>query len=418
MNEYSTRTVLHCDLNNFYASVECLDNPEIKDKAVVVTGDADARHGVVLAKNQIAKQAGIKTGMVIWEAREKVKELVAITANFNKYIKYSRRVREIYARYTDLIENFGIDESWLDVTHSKKLFGDGETIANKIRETIKKEIGLTVSIGVSFNKIFAKLGSDLKKPDAVTVITQHNFKEKIWPLPASELLYVGKKTNEKLGRIGINTIGDLANANESILNKLLGKWGTYLKIFAQGYDATPVTKLGEETLIKSVGNSTTAARDLNTSLDVSLIFSVLADSVAARLREQNLKASVVSIWVRDNKLKSFSYQGRLSKPSFLSNEFLVKAKELFKKHKFNEPIRSLGLNASELCVASENEVSQLDFFTNEKFREKSEKVETAVDKIRKKYGHNSIVTSNLLLDEELTLFNPKEENTIHPYSFF
>ncbi len=234
MNEYSNRTVLHCDLNNFYASVECLINPQIRDKAVVVVGDAEARHGIVLAKNQIAKKAGITTGMVIWEAREKVKELVCVKANFNLYLKYSHMVREIYARYTDLIENFGIDESWLDVTHSKQLFGDGETIANKLREDVKREIGLTISVGVSFNKVFAKLGSDMKKPDAVTVITQNNFKEKVWPLPASDLLYVGKKTANKLARIGVNTIGDLANANEDSLVKLLGKWGTYLKILHLG----------------------------------------------------------------------------------------------------------------------------------------------------------------------------------------
>jgi len=418
MNEYSNRTVLHCDLNNFYASVECLVNPEIRNKAVVVVGDMEARHGVVLAKNQIAKNAGIKTGMVVWEAREKVGELITVKANFKLYIKYSRKVREIYARYTDLIENFGIDESWLDVTHSQKLFGDGETIANKIREQIKKEIGLTISVGVSFNKVFAKLGSDLKKPDAVTVISQNNFKEKIWPLPASELLYVGKKTANKLSRIGINTIGDIANSKEETLTRLLGKWGTYLQIFALGYDATPVSKMGEESIIKSVGNSTTAPRDLKDFNDVCLIFSVLADSVASRLRDQQLKSQVVSIWVRDNNLKSFSYQGRLDKPTFLASEIFEKAKELFKKHSFEIPIRSLGLNSSDLKYVEETATEQLDFFTNENIRNKAQKLEIAVDKIRKKYGHNSILTSNLLLDEELTLFNPKEENTIHPYSFF
>ncbi len=418
MNEYSNRVVLHCDLNNFYASVECLLNPSIKDKAVIVCGDIDARHGVVLAKNQIAKKAGIKTGMVVWQARELVPELVCVKARFDKYLEYSRRVREIYAKYTDQIENFGIDESWLDVTHSQALFGNGETIANKIREEVKQKIGLTISVGVSFNKIFAKLGSDLKKPDAVTVINQQNFKDVVWPLSASELLYVGKATANKLARMGINTIGDLANASETMLVKQLGKWGTYLQIFAQGLDATPVSKMGEASVIKSVGNSTTAPRDLKTEQDVSLVFSVLADSVATRLREQNLKATVVSIWVRNNKLKSWSYQGTLSRPSFLANEFLEKAKQLFKKHEFNEPLRSLGLNVSGLVFCENLEREQLDFFTDEKKRAKSENIERAVDNIRKKYGHGAIITSNLLLDNELTFFNPKEDNTIHPYTFF
>lgn len=418
MNEYSNRVILHCDLNNFYASVECLLNPSIKDKAVVVSGNVDARHGVVLAKNQIAKKAGIKTGMVIWQARELVPELVCVKARFDKYLEFSRRVREIYAEYTDQIENFGIDESWLDVTHSQKLFGDGETIANKIREEVKQKIGLTISVGVSFNKVFAKLGSDLKKPDAVTVINQQNFKNIVWKLPASDLLYVGKATTNKLMRMGINTIGDLASSDENMLVKQLGKWGTYLKIFAEGRDATPVSKMGEASVIKSVGNSTTTPRDLKTEQDVALIFSVLADSVAGRLREQNLKATIVSIWVRNNKLKSFSYQGTLARPSFLASELLEKAKQLFKKHSFDEPVRSLGLNVSGLVFCENLEREQLDFFTDEKKRTKTENVERAVDNIRKKYGHSAIVTSNLLLDNELTFFNPHEDNTIHPYSFF
>lgn len=438
MDQYSSRTVLHCDLNNFYASVECLVNPDLKNKPVVVTGDVKARHGVVLAKNQIAKNAGIKTGMVLWEASQKIQGLVAINANFPLYIDYSRKVREIYARYTDYIESFGIDECWLDVTHSQKLFGNGETIANKIREQVKNEIGLTISVGVSFNKVFAKLGSDLKKPDAVSVISRENFKQLIWPLPTSELLYVGKKTCEKLARIGINTIGDLACSKEQTLNKLLGKWGTYLQIFALGFDATPVAKLGKQDLIKSVGNSTTTPRDLNSTKEVNIIFDLLADSVASRLRAHKLKASVVSIWVRDNELKTFSYQGRLLNASCLSHEIAKKAKELFLKHKLELPIRSLGINTSSLTFIEDNEHEQLNFFTNNKARNKSEKLEFAIDNIRKKYGHNSILNSNLLLDEELTFFNPKNEeesfdenslnktliekvnesHKIHPYSFF
>ncbi len=188
------RTILHSDLNAFYASVECFCNPKIRHLPVAVGGDAEARHGIVLAKNNLAKSFGIITGETIWNAKQKCNDLVVVPANFERYLKFSRLVREIYAEYTDQMEAFGIDESWLDVTGSLYLFGSGKRIADEIRHRVYMELGLTVSIGVSFNKIFAKLGSDIKKPNATTVITRDNYRAVVWGLPASDLLYVGRST--------------------------------------------------------------------------------------------------------------------------------------------------------------------------------------------------------------------------------
>ena len=263
------RTILHSDLNNFYASVECLRNPEIRDKPVVVVGSKEDRHGIVLAKNMIAKRLGVKTGDVYWEAKQKCgNTLVEVPADFITYLNVSREVRSIYEDYTDRIEAYGIDECWLDVTKSVKAFGGGKEIAEIIRERIKQEIGLTVSIGVSWNKIFAKLGSDMKKPDAVTEITPDNYKQKVWTLPVEDLLYVGRATQKKLNRIGIKTIGQLAQTEEKILTDLLGKWGSYIHTFANGRDESPVLTVNEEEAIKSIGNSLTVYRDLENDDDV------------------------------------------------------------------------------------------------------------------------------------------------------
>lgn len=282
------RTILHSDLNNFYASVECLRNPEIRDKPVVVVGSKEDRHGIVLAKNLIAKRAGVATGDVWWEAQRKCgPELVEVKADFAAYLDVSRAVRRIYEDYTDKIEAFGIDECWLDVTESEKQAG-GEEIAHAIRRRIKKELGLTVSIGVSWNKVFAKLGSDMNKPDAVTVISPDNFRQTVWTLPAEELLYVGRATKGKLNRMGIFTIGELANSDRDALKHRLGKWGEWLHDFANGKDSSRVVKTSEEQNVKSIGNSLTVWRDLKNREEVSMVIFMLADSVAARMRESGL----------------------------------------------------------------------------------------------------------------------------------
>lgn len=409
------RTILHCDLNNFYASVECMQHPAYKSLPLAVCGDAELRHGIVLAKNYPAKAFGIKTGDVIWEAKQKCPDLVVVSANFPLYLRFSKLVRKIYERYTDQIEAFGIDECWLDVTHST-IFGTGEQIAEQIRKSIKEELGLTASIGVSWNKIFAKLGSDMKKPDATTVISKDNYKDTVWRLPVEDLLYVGKATKSKLHKYMIYTIGDLAHADVDFLRLRLGKWGEYLWSFARGLDASTVKQNGEEALVKSVGNSTTAIRDLETAEDVEMIVTVLSESVAARLKEQWLKGQVVSLYLRDSELKSWGMQQKITQPTFLSKDIIEAAMRLFARYPFRIPIRSVGVKVSELCSA--DTPIQTEIFASEEQKIKREKAEIAVESLRRRFGHFSISRGTEYLDRQLTGFNPKAENVIHPYSFF
>jgi len=410
-----SRTILHVDLNNFYASVECLGRPEIRDKPVAVCGDAEARHGIVLAKNQIAKLAGVKTGDVIWEAKLKCPGLLTVSADFHKYLKFSKKARRIYADYTDQIENFGIDESWLDVTGSLKLFGSGPYIADTIRQRFREELGLTASAGVSWNKIFAKLGSDMKKPDATTVITEENFRDKVWQLPVGDLLYVGCSTRQKLQNRGIYTIGDLANRDVHRLRLLLGVWGETLWAFANGLDSAPVRFNGEESIVKSVGNSTTTVRDLVNDTDVKLIIYVLAESVAARLRKHGLKCRTVAISVRNKELYSFERQGKLLIPTFISNDIAEKAIELFAaNYTWDKPIRSLGVRGADLVTA--NGHVQIDLFDGDNLE--AETLERTIDIIRRRFGHYSVQRCAMLLDRQLTGFNPKDDHTIHPVSYF
>lgn len=410
------RTILHVDLNNFYASVECLYNPELKSVPVAVCGDVEARHGIVLAKNYPAKSLGIKTGEAIWQAKQKARNLVVVPPDFKKYLRFSRKARQIYADYTDQIEPFGIDEAWLDVTGSTKMFGDGETIANQIRQRMKDELGLTVSVGVSFNKIFAKLGSDMKKPDATTIIQKDNFKEFVWSLNIKELLYVGRSTRNKLYSRNINTIGDLANKDIHSLKLLLGNaWAETFWAFANGYDSSPVRKIGEESIIKSIGNSTTAPRDLRNLDDVKIIIYVLSESIAARLRAQGLKCSTVTISIRDNELYSFERQSKLSDATYTSKEIAKKAIEIFSKnYKWDRPIRSIGVRGADLVTESNN--MQLDLFNPNK--EKDEKVDKIIDNIRYRFGNDAICRASMLADIELSGFNPKDDHVIHPVSFF
>lgn len=409
--------ILHSDLNNFYASVECLHRPEIRDKPVAVCGDPAARHGIVLAKNYLAKATGIQTGEVIWQARQKCPDLVVLPPNYPLYLRFGRLARGIYASYTDQVEPFGLDEAWLDVEASSQVFGDGSRIADEIRERVKSEMGITASVGVSYNKIFAKLGSDMKKPDATTVITRDNFQQLVWPLPASDLLYVGRASKRKLNRFGISTIGDIAATDPEFLRSQLGKWGEVLWSFANGCDCSPVVRMGEESFIKSVGNSITTPRDLENDEDVEMIIYVLSESVAARLREHGFKCRTAHIHIRDQDLFTFGVQGKFSKPAHLSAELAEKAMALFRAHyTWSKPIRSVGVRACDLLAADSHE--QLSLFEDEERRLKQEKVEAAVDTLRRRFGHFSIQRAVLLQDHELGTINPKEEHVIHPVAFF
>ncbi len=405
------RCILHSDLNNFYASVEMLKSPALRGVPIAVTGSMKDRHGVVLAKNMLAKRAGVQTGEVFWQAKRKCPDLVAVPADFPAYVRVSQAVRKIYARYTDRIEPFGIDECWLDVTGSRLLFGEGPAIAESIRETVLKECGVTVSVGVSWNKIFAKLASDMKKPNAVSVISPENYKETAWKLPASDLLYVGKATARKLSLLGIATIGDIARYDEGKLIQELGKWGKVLYEYANGSDSSPVKEMGETREVKSVGNSLTCYRDLEEEDEIYMLFLLLADSVAARLLESGMgRARTVKIVVTDRDLGRFGKQGQLEGPSRNAKEIADCAMKLFRALETKgKPIRALGISVCEFSGAE-----QLDMFGRTEREDRLERADGAVAKIREKYGNGAIKRATVLKDERLSEMDIKGAHIIHP----
>lgn len=402
------RTILHSDLNNFYASVECVYNPGLRDHPVAVCGDPEARHGIVLAKNYPAKAMGVRTGEAIWQARTKCPGLVVIPPDFKKYMRFSKMMREIYAEYTPYIEPFGLDEAWLDVTgHSMS----GEVIADELRRRAKEELGLTLSVGVSFNKIFAKLGSDMKKPDATTVITPENFREKVWPLPVEDLLYVGPATKRKLYGRNICTIGQLACTPPHALMAMMGKCGEMLWTFANGLENSPVRMAGAEAAIKSVGNSTTTPRDLVCEKDAQMVVTVLSESVAERLRANALCGSVIEISVRDCDLNSFTRQKKVSKPTALASEIIPCAMTLFREnYHWDRPIRSMGVCVSSLQSLYGDE--QLTMFPKRN-RQRLYELETAVEDIRRRFGHYSILRASLITDG-IGKINPRDDHVIFP----
>ena len=408
------RAILHIDMNSCYASIECLHHPEIRHLPVAVGGDVEARHGIILAKNELAKRAGVKTGEALWQAKQKCPDLVIVPPHYQLYLRFSRMARAIYAEYTDLIEPFGLDEAWIDVTGSG-VFGDAVEIAETIRNRVKFELGITVSIGVSFNKIFAKLGSDYKKPDAVTVFGKDDYREKVWPLPVEELLYVGPATTRKLRARCIRTIGDLAQTDPSLLHSWLGKMGYVLHAFANGNDPSPVAPLGEEAIIKSIGNSTTTPRDLTCEEDVNIIFYVLAESVAARMRENGFRAKTVQISLRDTDLFSFERQCKLESPSCLASELHDAGMRLLRdNYCFRKPLRSVGIRGMDLVPIQT--AMQLNFFEDPVRREKRERLEVAVDELRRRFGHAAVSRAVTMCDPSLGTINPKDATPFIPWA--
>ena len=407
------RTVLHIDCNKFYASVECLYRPEIRNKPVAVGGDVESRHGIILTKNEIASKYGLTVGEPLWKARKKCPDLIIVPPNYPLYLRFSKLARMIYADYSEFIEPFGLDENWIDVSGSVQ---SGEEIANEIRERVKSELGITVSVGVSFNKIFAKLGSDYKKPDEVTVISKDNFKDIVWPLPCGDLLMVGRATAAKLNSYGIKTIGELANTDEKFLKTVLGKNGQTLRDYANGLDISPVRRADEASDVKSVGNSTTTPRDLVDNDDVKIVFRVLCESVATRLREQGIKGKTVTISVRDVNLNSFTRQQKMKAHSDISSEIHTCAMTLFlNNYNWLYPIRSLGVSVSDFDI---DFCEQYDFSHSVENREKQEKIETAVDSLRRRFGNYCIQRGSQLQKRDLSHFNPHDEHIIHPIGFY
>ncbi len=405
------RTILHVDANSFFASVECAVHPELRDKPMAVAGDSEKRHGIILAANYIAKRGyGIKTAETIYKAKRRCPELVTVKPHMELYRRFSERMREILLSYSDYVEPFGCDECWVEL---KGILGAaGVETAERIRKRIKAELGITVSIGVSFNKVFAKLGSDMKKPDAVTVITRDNFKEKIWNLPVEALLYVGERTRRKLAGCAVYTIGDLARTDEALIKTWLGKNGMMLRMYASGDDTSPVERYDTVRQVKSVGNSTTCPRDLTDESEVRTVLMLLAESVAERLRDGGRKGSEITVSVRDSELKWASHGKSIDMSTDISSEIYTCAFALFKEmYKWKKPIRGLGICVGRLTDRKSPE--QLDIFGDAERRLRSETIERTADSLKKRFGRKVIRRARLLNYPELSGTDRAAECMLH-----
>lgn len=383
------RVVLHSDINSCYVSIELLSRPELRGRPVAVAGDPGQRHGILLASSQEAKRCGLRAGMTVWQARQLCPELITLPPHYDRYVEFARAAQELYADFTDLREPFGLDESWLDITGCVA-HRDGRLAAEEIRRRMKKELGVTVSVGVSWNKIFAKLGSDYKKPDAVTHIRRDNFKELVWPLPVRDLLFVGPATEKKLHGLGIRSIGELARADPDTLRLRLGKPGLSLQAAAAGHDISPVLRWGEWTPVKSIGHSTTPPRDLCCEEDVKAVLLPLVESVAGRLRAGGFKAGLAEIGLRSAaNLRWSHHQAAFDRPTDITRQLYELGLRLFREHhRWPEALRGLGFRVADLRPAFEPE--QTDLFTDTEKQDRLRRLDRAVDAIRSRYGDKAI----------------------------
>lgn len=398
------RTILHCDMNNFYASCECALNPSLVGKPIAVCGSVEDRHGIVLAKSEAAKVCGVSTGEAIWQARQKCRDLLIVPPHYELYLRYSKLAREIYEEYTDLIEPMGLDECWLDVTGSRALFGDGRTIAEILRKRIKQELGLTISVGVSYNKIFAKLGSDLKKPDAVTHIPRERFREITSPLPVNALFGVGRATAKALYAIGVTTIGRLAETPLSILRCKFGKNGITLWQNANGEDHSPVAPMDADLPMKSAGHGVTTSRDLENEAEVWRVILQLTQDLGHRLRIYGKQAFGISISIRGASLARRQWQEKLPFPTQNAGKIAEAAFSLFQRsYQWNEPIRSVTVTAIDL--QAQDQPIQLNLFTDSQALARTERLDACIESIRQRYGataiHPAILCGDLPTAEEV-----------------
>lgn len=424
------RVILHSDMNCFYANVECQAHPELRGKPVVVGGDEEARHGIVLAKNQVAKRWGIQTAETLWQARKKCPDLVVVPPDYRLYLEVSRLARRIYCDYTDLVEPFGPDEAWLDVTGSVNLWGRDPDVAallisQEISERVKSELGVTVSIGVSWNKIFAKFGSDYRKPDAVTLVTPANYRSLVWGAPVRDLLYVGAATERKLHSSSVVTIGDVARASDALMRRRLGKIGLVLKGFARGEDATPVRVFDEargdvDRVVKSYGNGLTCPHDITEVRDAQALIWLLSESVSQRMREGRARARTISVAARSaDDLLCRGCQTTLPVPTNITTEVAHTAWALLRSFQLiddEHPLRGLHVRASNLVSSAES--TQLVLFDPQPRRTQMESLDRAVDELRRRFGNTCIVRGASLTDEALRNLDVKADNIVHPESYF
>ena len=389
------RTILHCDCNSYFASVECISHPELKRVPMAVCGDPESRHGIILAKNELAKAYGIQTAETIWQAKRKCPQLTLVVPHHDLYEQISDQINEIYGQYTDLVEPFSIDESWLDVTGTLHTFGSGERIANELRRRIREEIGITISVGVSFNKIFAKLGSDYKKPDATTCITRDNYQTILWPLPARDMMFVGSTTAERLARMGIATIGDIAHAGRDQLRLILGRSGETIWEYAAGEDCSLVRRADESEQPKSIGNSITFPHDLVGRQEICAGLLALCDQVGSRLRKHGLYCATVQIQIKDPLLATISRQQKLAAPTNVTHELYEAAVAIADKSwSMSSPVRLLSVTAANLGDCCTEQMTLIGDTTEGKL--KNAKLDRAMDNIRSRFGKDSISYARLM----------------------
>lgn len=410
------RIILHSDLNCFYASVEMLYNPEYRTVPIAVCGDIEERHGIILTKNALAKECNIKTGEAIWQAKQKCPNLICVKANFSLYLRYAMKVKKIYLDYTDYVESFGIDESWLDISDCHHLYPSAIELANTIKNRIKFELGLTVSIGISYNKVYSKLASDAAKVDSIYTIYKEEREQKVFPLSIRDLLFIGHSNAKKLKMYGIYTIGDLAMTPVSTLEHIFGKVGLTLHAFANGYETSLVAHHTTSGSLKSIGNSTTCPKDLTTLEEVKIIFTILSESVCARAREQGFYGKTVTISIRDHQLVTVTRQMQCEIPTDCTDIVVKHALCLFEKHySFSNPIRSLGVRLSNFTKTAPTK--QISFFDKKKDLTVKQ-LELAFDEIRNRFGHFKIQRGCVLQDADLNRLDPKSDHVIFPESYF
>ena len=382
------KVILHVDLNNFYASVEAILNPALVGKAIAVCGDPDRRCGIVLAKSEPAKKMGVKTGDVIWQAKQKCPDIIIVPASHGVYGEYSKKVQEIYCRYTERVEAFGGDECWLDVTDSLKLLKkNGREIADEIRSIVKSELGLSVSVGVSWNKTYAKLGSDYKKPDATTEITPDNYSDIVFAMPVANMLYVGRKSIRLFEKLGIKTIGDLAGFDVDLLRSHIGITAVALIEAARGEDNSQVAPYYHKRVVKSVGNGTTVPKDLVNQRQVEQVMYLLAEEVAYRLRKKGLKGFTVNLSIKSPDMSWVGAQESVKIATNSVNKILQACSGILDKLWDRKPVRALRIAVSNLTSDTRQ---QLDFLEETVDSDKEDKLSALFDTVRRKYGVNSI----------------------------
>lgn len=412
-----SKVVLHADLNNFYASVACIRHPDLREQPLAVCGDPTLRHGIVLAKNMVAKRRGVITGQAIWQARQCCPGLLTVAPDFETVLRYAGEVRRIFARYTNRVQPFGVDEAWLDISGPGVTIGEGFRIANHLRHAVREETGLTLSVGVGDNRIFAKLGSDLKKPDGVSIVCAQNRRSVLDPLPVDELLFIGRATGKKLRAVGIFTVGQLAAAEPAALRGLFGKTGLMLSGFARGDDAASVIAEDTQPKIKSVGNSITAAHDIVRLHDARITLYGLCESVASRMRKHGFVGRVVQLSIRNATLDWYQRQRKLAFQTDCSFDLFETAYGLLLENwREGTPLRSLGVSVSQLAIG--NALMQLSFLPEDAAHQKRQMLEQAIDGIRDRYGHFAIQRAIMLYDRALGHINPEDEHVVHPEPYF